>query len=124
MINYQSQNPTKNFLMLEKTIDDNLSPEAYYLLVKLMKLSANENNSNQNMMKKTKFSKRKFDKAKKELVAKKYLDTKQVYDNVYAFYICKESVLHYRQKLKKSDNRHEKNEMKKSKEKYADGIKM
>ena len=123
MINYQSQNPSKNFIMLDKGIDDVLSPDAYYLLIKLMKLAPNENNSNDVLKKKTGFSKRKFDRAKKELVSKGFLDTKQLYANVYALYIGKESVHTYKKTYKKSDNRYEQKELAKVKKEHIDGIK-
>lgn len=124
MKNYQSQNPSKNFVMVDKGIDNHLSPDAYYLLIKLMKLAPKENNSNDALREKTGFSKRKFDSAKKELVAKGYLDTKQLYANHYALYIGKESVINYRKRLKKSDNRYEQNEIRKIKETNADSSKM
>ena len=113
MINYQSSNPSKNFIMLEKKIDDELSAEAYYLLIKLMKLAPNERNSNDNLKKKTKFSKRIFARAKAELIDKGYLETKQLYDNYYAFYIGKQSVQQYKALYKKSNNRHEQNKLRK-----------
>jgi len=113
MINYQSSNPSTNFLMIDKRIDSELSPDAYYLLIKLMKLAPNESNSNEKLREKTSFSKRKFDRAKAELIDKNYLETKQLYGNYYAFYIGTESVQLYRKKYKKSDNRHTKNQIKK-----------
>jgi len=109
--------------MIDKGIDDDLSPDAYYLLIKYMKLSPNENNSNRALKQKTGFSKRKFDRAKKELVMKGYLDTKQLYDNVYALYIGKESARNYKKKLKKSDNRYEKNQLKRMAQDNTNGIK-
>lgn len=115
MKNYQSQNPNKNFVMVDKGIDDELSPDAYYLLIKLMKLTPNENNSNEYLKMKTCFSKRRFDRAKKELVIKCYLETKQLYDNHYAFYIGKDAVRDYKKRLKKHYNRHEQNEIRKIK---------
>ncbi|WP_415406916.1 helix-turn-helix domain-containing protein [Sulfurovum sp. CS9] len=123
MKNYQSQNPSKNFVMVDKGIDDDLTPDAYYLLIKLMKLAPNENNSNDALKKKTGFSKRRFDRAKKALVIKGYLDTKQLYGNHYAIYIGKESVKDYKKRLKKSDNRYEQNEIRKIKEKNVDSCK-
>lgn len=116
MINYQSEKPPPPFIMIDKGIDDELSPDAYYLLIKLMKLAPNESNSNTNLKEKTNFSKRKFDRAKTELIDKNYLDTKQLYSNVYAFYIGKQRVQEYRIKHKKSDNRHVKSQIKKIKE--------
>lgn len=116
MLNYQSQNPSKNFIMIDKGIDDELSPDAYYLLIKLMKLAPNESNSNSALKAKTKFSKRRFDKAKAELIDKNYLDTKQLYNNKYAYYIGKQRVMEYRAKYKRSDNRHVKNQIKKIEE--------
>lgn len=109
--------------MIDKKIDDILSSDAYFLLVKLMKLAPKECNSNKCLMEKTGFSKRKFDRSKKELVNKSYLDTRQLYGNVYALYIGKESVRNYK-RLKKSDNRHEQNEFQKVKREFADGSKM
>lgn len=113
MINYKSQNPTTNFLMLDKEIDNNLSPDAYFLLIKLMKLAPNENNSNESLKAKTNFSKRKFDRAKSELISKGYLETKQLFDNKYAFYIGKQSVETYKTRYKKSNSRHEQNQIRK-----------
>jgi len=124
MINYQSQNPSKNFIMVDRGIDDDLSPDAYFLLIKLMKLAPKADNSNASLKKKTGFGKRKFDQAKKELVDKGYLDTKQLYDNRYAYYIGKESVKDYKKRFKKSDNRFEKNEIQIIKQEKSDGIKM
>ncbi len=123
MKNYQSPNPSKNFIMVDKGFDDDLSPDAYYLLIKFMKLAPNENNSNEDLKKKTSFSKRKFDRAKKELVTKGYLDTKQLYGNHYALYIGKESARDYKKRLKKSDNRYEQNEIRKIKKKNSDATK-
>ena len=97
--------------MIDKGIDNELSPEAYYLLIKLMKLAPNESNSNMSLRNKTNFSKRRFDKAKAELIEKKFLDTQQLYGNYYAFYIGKERVQEYKIKCKKSDNRHVKNQL-------------
>jgi hypothetical protein len=124
MINYQSPKPSKNFLMIDKDIDNDLTPDAYFLLIKLMKLAPNENNNNEALKKKTGFSKRKFDQAKKELVNKGHLDTKQLFDNRYAYYIGKECVRVYKNRFKKSDNRYEKNEIQKIKQENSDGIKM
>lgn len=116
MLNYQSPNPSRNFLMIDKEVDNELTPDAYYLLVKLIKLAPNEDNSNNNLRKKTNFSKRKFDRAKIELINKNYLDTKQLYDNKYAFFIGKERVSEYKKNNKRSDNRHDKNYIKRIEE--------
>jgi len=124
MINYQSPNPSKNFIMWDKEVDDVMSADACYLLLKLMKLAPNENNGNDALKKRTGFSKRRFDRAKKELVKKGYLDTKQLYGNVYAFYIGKESVYTYQKMYKKSDNRYEQNELQKVKKERAGASKM
>ena len=110
--------------MMGKGIDDELSPDSYYLLIKYMKLAPNEDNSNNALKIKTGFSKRKFDRAKKELVIRGYLETKQLYGNVYALYIGKESVKTYKQKHKKSDNRYEQNELKKLQKDNLDGSKL
>jgi len=124
MINYQSTRPSTNFLMIDKNIDDALTPDANYLFIKLMKLAPKEDNSNENLKKKTGFSKRRFDRAKKELVTKGFLDTKQLYANYYAFYIGQESVKRYRKSLKSSSyNRYEQNVMRKINEKNSDGAK-
>jgi len=40
-INYQSQNPSKNFIMVDRGIDD-LSADAFYLLIEFMKLAPND----------------------------------------------------------------------------------
>lgn len=122
MINYQSQNPSKNFIMLDRGIDDDLSPDAYFLLIKLMKLAPKEDNSNTELKKKTGFGKTRFDKAKAELVKKGYLDTKQLFSNKYAMYIGKESVRRYKALYKKSENRYEQNQISKVK-KNIDGHK-
>jgi len=108
--------------MLEKGIGD-LSADAFYLLYMFMQLAPNEHNSNDALKKKTKFSKRRFDRAKKELISKGYLDTKQLYGNVYALYIGKESAKTYKQKHKNSDNRYEQNELRKVKKEHVDGSK-
>jgi len=106
--------------MVDRGIDD-LSADAFYLLIEFMKLAPNEDNSNDALKKKTDFSKRRFDRAKKELISKGYLDTKQLYGNVYALYIGKESVKIYKHKYKKSDNRYEQNELKKVQKDNLDG---
>jgi len=110
MINYQSSNPIKNFIMIDKELDDKLSSNAYYLLIKLMKLAPNEPNNNNYLMQKIGLSRRSFEKAKKELVNKGFLDTKQLWSNRYAFYIGKESVKKYKYH-KKNNNRHEQYEL-------------
>jgi ribosomal protein S25 len=109
--------------MVDKRIDDDLSPDAYYLLIKLMKLAPNEHNNNDALKKKTGFSKRKFDRAKKELVTKGYLDVKQLHGNYYALYIGQESASNYKQKFKKSNNRYEHNELRKIEKEHIDSIK-
>ena len=82
-----------------------------------MKLASNEDNSNDALKKKTGFSKRRFDRAKKELVTKGYLNTKQLYGNIYALYIGKESV--------EKHKRYERNKSRNGAHKYyIDGIKM
>jgi hypothetical protein len=88
-----------------------------------MKLAPNESNSNPALKAKTKLSKRKFDRAKAELIDKGYLETKQLYDNYYAFYIGKQSVQQYKALYKKSNNRHEQNKIRKI-EKSLDGNNM
>ena len=103
MINYQSSNPSRNFLMIAKRIDDVLSSDAYFLLVKLMKLAPKECNGNKCLMSKTGLSRRRFELAKKELVDKRFLDTKQLWGNRYALYIGEESVKRYK-KHKKTQN--------------------
>lgn len=107
MINYQSHNPLKNFIMIDKEIDIDLSPDAFYLLVKLMKLAPNESNSNAELRKKTNFSKRRFDRAKSELISKEYLETKQLYGNIYAFYIGKQIVQIYKYRYKKKNSHYD-----------------
>ena len=84
------------------------------LLIKLIKIAPNEENSNEHLKQKTKFSKRRFDRAKGELIDKGYLDTRQLRGNYYAFYIGKQSVEKYKS-YKKSDNRHTKNQIEKIK---------
>ncbi len=91
MINYQSPKASAPFIMLDREIDDILSSDAYFLLIKLMKLAPKENNSNANLMEKTNLSRRRFELAKKELVENGYLDTQQLKGNRYAFYIGKAS---------------------------------
>jgi len=100
--------------MIDKGIDDVLSCDAYFLLIKLMKLAPNECNSNKCLMDKTGLSRRRFESAKKELVETGYLETQQLWDNRYAFYIGKESVKKYRHR-KKGNNRHEQCKLKKLK---------
>jgi len=109
--------------MVDRGIDDELSPDAYYLLIKYMKLAPNEDNSNDALKKKTDFSKWIFDRAKKELVTKGYLDTRQLHGNVYALYIGKESVQKYKKTSKKSNNRYEQKELQKIKKENGDGSK-
>ncbi len=113
MINYQSQKPSSPFIMVGKGIDNELSADAYYLLIKLMKIAPNESNSNDNLRAITQFSKRRFDRAKAELIDKNYLETKQLYDNFYAFYIGKDAVENYRARYKTSNNRRSKNKIRK-----------
>lgn len=116
MINYQSQNPANNFMMVDRGIDDDLSPDAYYLLIKLMKLAPKEDNSNASLKKKTGFGKTRFDKAKAELIQKGYLDTKQLFGNKYALYIDKQSVKQYKKMYKKSENIYEQNQINKARQ--------
>jgi len=119
MINYQSDRPANKFLMVDRSIDEKLSDGAYYLFIKLMKLAPDERNDNTSLMKKTGYGKRKFDKAKKELVDKGYLDTKQLFDNKYAFYIGKQSASRYKRTNKQSaNNRHEQNQLREIAESY------
>ena len=98
--------------MVDKGIDDKLLCDAYFLLIKLMKLAPNACNSNKCMMDKTGLSRRRFEAAKKELINKCYLDTKQLWSNRYALYIGEQSVKQYKL-YKKTPNRHEQNEIKK-----------
>jgi hypothetical protein len=114
-LNYQSSNPSNNFLMIDKKIDDVLSSDAYFLLVKLMKLAPKESNSNKYLMEKTGLSRRKFESAKKELVKVGYLETQQLWGNRYALYIGSESVKRYKYR-KKGNNRHEQSELRKLKD--------
>ena len=123
MINYQSKNPSTKFIMIDKGIDDELSSDGYYLLIKLMKLAPNENNSNSALRTKTMFSKPRFDRAKAELVFNGYLETKQLFNNMYAFYIGKQSVQQYKAVYKKSNNRHEQKKIEKI-ERSLDGTNM
>lgn len=116
MINYQSPEPVNNWIKLEKCLVDDLSESSFKLLIKLMMLKANENNSNQNLMKITGFGERKFLNAKNELIDKGYLDTRQVYGNKYVMYIGKERVKHYRNSKHKKENRHTLNQIKKVKD--------
>ncbi len=101
--------------MIDKRIDDGLSSDAYFLLIKLMKLAPKECNSNKCLMEKTKLSRRRFEAAKKELVEAAYLETQQLWDNRYAFYIGHESVKKYKHR-KKGNNRHEQSELRKLKD--------
>lgn len=116
MINYQSTNPSNNFIMLEKDVLIALSPNALFLFLHYRKLQSNEDNSNKNMMKRTSLKKTRFDAAKAELVRKGYLDTKQLFNNKYALYIGKESVKRYQQNYKSSENRHVQHELKQIKD--------
>lgn len=102
--------------MIDKGIDDELSPDAFYLYVKLKKLTAFADNSNTALKKLTGFGDRKLIKAKNELIEKKYLDTKQVYGNQYVFFIGKERVKQYRASRYKKDNRHEQNQIRQVKD--------
>jgi len=113
MINYQSKNPSNNFIMLENDANKELSANALFLYLHYRQLQSNEDNSNKALMKLTTFKKTKFDAAKAELVKKGYLDTKQLYDNRYALYIGKTSVAQYKNAYKSSDNRHVQHELKK-----------
>lgn len=100
--------------MIDKGIDDVLSSDAYFLLVKLMKLAPKECNSNKCLMEKTGLSRRRFEAAKKELVETGYLETQQLWGNRYALYIGRESVKKYKHR-KKGNNRHEQSELRKLK---------
>jgi len=114
MLNYQSSKPAAPFLMVDSKIDDVLSCDAYFLLIKLMKLAPKECNSNKCLMDKTGLSRRRFEAAKKELVEIGYLETQQLWDNRYAFYIGQESVKKYKHR-KKGNNRYEQSELRKHK---------
>ena len=114
MINYQSSKPPPPFLMIGWGIDDDISSDAYFLLVKLMKLAPKECNSNKCLMEKTGLSRRRFETAKKELVKVGYLETQQLWGNRYALYIGRESVKRYKHR-KKGNNRYEQSELRKLK---------
>jgi len=101
--------------MIDKEIDDILSCDAYFLLIKLMKLAPKECNSNKCLMSKTGLSRRRFESAKKELVEAGYLETQQLWGNRYALYIGQESVKKYKYR-KKGNNRHEQSELRKLKD--------
>ena len=100
--------------MVDKEVDDVLSADAYFLLIKLMKLASKECNSNKCLLKKTGLSRRRFEAAKKELVETNYLETQQLWGNRYALYIGEASVKKYRHR-KKGNNRHEQSELRKLK---------
>lgn len=100
--------------MIDKGIDDALPCDAYFLLVKLMKLAPKECNSNKCLMEKTGLSRRRFEAAKKELVETGYLETQQLWGNRYALYIGRESVKKYKHR-KKGNNRYEQRELRKLK---------
>ncbi len=112
MINYQSERPSNNFLMLENSALDELSPMALYLYTCYRRLQPNEDNSNAHLMEVASLKKTRFDAAKAELVKKGYLDTKQLFGNKYALYIGKSSVEKYKYSYKSSDNRHVLHELK------------
>lgn len=101
--------------MIDKRIDDVLSSDAYFLLVKLMQLAPKECNSNKCLMGKTGLSRRRFESAKKELVETGYLETQQLWGNRYALYIGRESVKRHKYR-KKGNNRHEQSELRKLKD--------
>lgn len=113
MLNYKPPGSTSLFLKLEIEAINELDPEALYLYVMLRRLGPMESNDNKSLMTKTGLTEWKFKQAKNELIDKGFLDTKQLYDNRYAFYISKEIVTVYRNSYKKSYNRHEKNQLKK-----------
>jgi len=111
LINYKPSGSTSLFLKLENEAINELGPDAMYLYVKLRKLGPMEPNDNKYLMDKTGLSEWKFKKAKNELIDKGFLDTKQLYGNIYALYIGKDNVNNYRNSAKKSYNRHEKNKL-------------
>ena len=113
MINYQSNNPSKKFLMLENSAHEELSPNALYLYICYRQLQGNENNSNANLKIKSRMKKTRFEAAKAELFDKGYLDSKQLHGNKYALYIGKEAVKQYKYTHKKSENRHVLQELRK-----------
>ena len=108
MLNYQSDYPSNNFLKLENEAIEELSRSALVLYIHLRKLQSNEDNSNDALIKKTTLTKNALKEAKRELIKKSYLDTKQLFDNKYAFYIGKLKVDEYKSRYKKSYNRVEK----------------
>ena len=116
MLNYQSFEPSGNYMKLDKSLIHAMTESAFVLLITLTLLKANEDNSNEALMKLTGFGERKFLRSKNELIDKGYLDTRQVYGNKYVLYIGKESVKRYRTSKYKKDNRHECNQIKKIKE--------
>ena len=98
--------------MIHNEADEELTSKAFFLYIKLLKLMSNERNDKNTLMDKTGLSEYHFKKAKAELLDKGYLETKQLYGNVYAFYIGKESVQQYKQQFKQSYNRREKHQLK------------
>jgi len=108
MLNYQSEYSSSNFLKLENEAIIELSSNTLVLYIHLRKLQSNEDNSNEALIEKTQLTKNALKQAKKELIKKSYLDTKQLFDNKYAFYIGKLKVDEYKSRYKKSYNRVEK----------------
>jgi len=105
MLNYQSEYPSRDFLKLENEAIVELSPNALVMYINLRKLQSNEENSIEKLILKAKLTKNGLKEAKKELISKGYLETKQLYDNKYAYYIGKTSVNKYKIYFKKSENR-------------------
>ena len=116
MRNYQSSEPSGNYMKLDKSLIHDMSESAFVLLITLTLLKANEDNSNEALMKLTGFGERKFLRSKNELIDKGYLDTRQVYANKYVLYIGKESVRRCRASKYKKENRHEAMQIKQIKE--------
>lgn len=102
-LNYQSKNPANNFTMLENEALFELTPNEYYIYAILRNLHPDASNSNDVLIARTGMNKNAFVQAKTGLQKKDWLAVKQLYGNIYAFYIGKEAIAKYKYIKKKRD---------------------
>jgi len=102
-LNYQSKNPANNFTMLENEALFELTPNEYYLYAILRNMHPDASNSEEVLVARTGMKPYAYVTAKGGLQKKGWLEVKQLYANMYAFYIGKEAVAKYKYIKKKSD---------------------
>ena len=101
-LNYQSKNPANNFTMLENEALLELTPNEYYVYAILKNLHPDASNSNDVLIARTGMKAYAYVTAKGGLQKKGWLLVKQLYGNMYAFYIGKEAIVKYKYIEKKN----------------------